>query len=112
MSLMSVAERWNQRCAYCDCIVSLRCSARLRHAATCDHFIPRTCGGDRSERNTVLACRQCNQLKGAIDPRRLLWVWLQVDPHGLAETLGAYMNSTDAAATPPELANDTREMAP
>lgn len=70
-------------------------------APTCDHFIPRVKGGRRGVHNSVYACWACNQAKGAVDPRRLLWVWARLDPQGLVTTLLHVME----ADPPPRVLN-------
>lgn len=87
MKMSELAKRWQHRCAYCD--KPLQDGGRYDHpdAPTRDHFIPRCKGGRRGENNSVYACWSCNQLKGSVDPRRLLWVWLRMDPMGLVACL-------------------------
>jgi 5-methylcytosine-specific restriction endonuclease McrA len=53
-----VLARDRHRCAYCKA-----------HAATIDHVIPRSRGGDWSWQNTVAACTRCNERKGNKTPQ-------------------------------------------
>ena len=41
------------------------CGRRVRRSATLDHVLPRSRGGTDAPENVVLACRQCNEAKGA-----------------------------------------------
>jgi 5-methylcytosine-specific restriction endonuclease McrA len=52
-----VLARDRHRCAYCRA-----------HAATIDHVVPRSRGGDWSWQNTVAACTRCNERKGNRTP--------------------------------------------
>lgn len=45
------------RCIYCGAII-------CPDDVTCDHIVPRACGGDNSVRNYVACCRECNEAKG------------------------------------------------
>lgn len=52
-----VLVRDRHRCVYCGA-----------HAATIDHVVPRSRGGDWSWLNTVAACQHCNERKGNRTP--------------------------------------------
>jgi 5-methylcytosine-specific restriction endonuclease McrA len=52
-----VLARDNRQCGYCS-----------GPAATVDHILPRSRGGQNSWRNTVSACAPCNQRKGGRTP--------------------------------------------
>ena len=96
-----LAERWNHKCAYCDRPLDITLPYKDPYAATCDHFIPRAKGGHLSSTNSVFACKTCNNEKGSVDPRRLIWVWLRIDPRGLMNALLVALD--DPTATPPTL---------
>lgn len=42
-----------------------------RKSATFDHVIPKSKGGRRTAQNIVLACQDCNELKGDGSPETL-----------------------------------------
>lgn len=44
-------------------------------------------GGHRGASNQVLACHACNQAKGDLDPRMLLWAWLWLDPKSFHDAI-------------------------
>lgn len=90
MNMADLATLWKHRCAYCDKL--------LDDAAIQNHFIPADKGGSQTDRNLVYACNACAQEKGSIDPRRLLWVWLRLDPQGL---VAALLDAMEAASPPP-----------
>lgn len=52
--------RESNRCRYCGLRMSL-------DAATIDHKVPRSAGGQDHESNCTLACRSCNRTKGSRD---------------------------------------------
>lgn len=56
-SKAGVLHRDNRRCGYCR-----------GPAATVDHILPRSRGGQNTWRNTVSACAPCNQAKGDRTP--------------------------------------------
>lgn len=62
---LRIYNRDGFRCRYCRCTVfedkSVYVSPR---AATLDHVLARSEGGDNSMRNLVTSCRSCNMLKG------------------------------------------------
>jgi len=65
--LRQVVERFNGRCVYCGTeTVKGAGSGQVTqpNAATLDHFIPRSLGGQECIWNYVLACRACNEEKG------------------------------------------------
>lgn len=93
----TLASRWNGHCAYCDEPIDASLPYRHPRAPTCDHFIPRKRGGRRSPLNTVYACKTCNEEKGSVDPRRLIWVWLRLDPEGLINTILVNMEPVSLA---------------
>lgn len=59
------ATRYKPRCVYCLQTVAYNPATRVMdRAATIDHKIPLSKGGDDRPHNYVLACRACNTLKG------------------------------------------------
>ena len=70
----ALSERDGHRCAYC---------AKKDERLECDHVVPKTRGGSDSLANRVLACRPCNQKKGAQDVRD----FLRTKPARLARVL-------------------------
>jgi 5-methylcytosine-specific restriction endonuclease McrA len=60
--------RWAQdgRCWYCGIEMTVVRHWTIKHRLTdetCDHLLPWCKGGDDSDENIVLACRQCNSQK-------------------------------------------------
>ncbi len=93
--LEAAFRRWQGECGYCGAKVQMRPGKPLKPVkATRDHFIPRTRGGGDGPRNIVLACDRCNTQKGGLDPRRILKVWLQIDPSGLADQISRLLETT------------------
>lgn len=80
MKLETLFTRFNGRCVYCADEVLLHGSHKHPRSATRDHFIPLSKGGSRGAKNTVLACRRCNNAKGDMDPRLILYAWLWLNP--------------------------------
>lgn len=60
-----VYERDNGCCFWCRKPLPLK-------GSTVDHIIPESVGGDNSVGNLVLACRPCNQARGAMDASEYL----------------------------------------
>lgn len=56
-------SKWNRRCAYCD-----QSNVPLEK----EHIVARSRGGSNRVSNLTLACRPCNQKKGATDIRDFL----------------------------------------
>lgn len=54
---------YGEKCTYCKRVMESVLS-RSRIAATRDHTVPRSKGG----KETVWSCRQCNSIKGDMDP--------------------------------------------
>jgi len=71
-SRRNVFARDHGRCQYCHRRLSLR-------EATYDHVIPRAQGGPTRWDNIVIACRACNQRKGARTPDGAR-MWLNSEP--------------------------------
>lgn len=61
----ALCESQNHRCAYCG----IKCEGEHvdDDAPTIDEVIPRCIGGRQTWDNQVLACRRCNNGRGAID---------------------------------------------
>jgi hypothetical protein len=87
MKIETLAARFKGRCVYCSDEVIIRPGKPDPKAATCDHFIPLSKGGHRGASNQVLACHACNQAKGNLDPRMILFVWLWLDPSSFHEAI-------------------------
>jgi hypothetical protein len=54
------------RCYYCDRVVRLDVRDDARDRAVAEHRIPLCRGGSSQEHNVVVACRTCDQAKGAM----------------------------------------------
>lgn len=80
MKLETLFNRFGGRCVYCGVEVTLASGKPEPRSATCDHFIPRARGGHEGRSNKVLACHACNQAKGDMDPRLILFTWLWLNP--------------------------------
>ena len=80
MKLQTLITRFHGRCVYCGAAVTNEPGKPKPSSATCDHFIPLSKGGPNTPRNKVLACFACNQAKGDMDPRLILFVWLRLSP--------------------------------
>lgn len=60
----SLSEAQNHRCAYCGIRLT---DTKLAHdEATIDHVVPRVAGGRPIWSNEVMACRLCNEGRGAM----------------------------------------------
>lgn len=94
MKLETLVARFHGRCVYCGTHVRIRPGKPQPDAATCDHFIPVSKGGHGGRSNLVLACYACNQAKGDMDPRLVLFTWLWLNPesfHAAIERIGAHL---------------------
>ena len=69
VSRRGVLRRDGHRCAYCGAA-----------AATVDHIVPRSRGGDDTWQNLVACCLRCNGSKGNRPPTEMGWR-LRVRPH-------------------------------
>jgi 5-methylcytosine-specific restriction endonuclease McrA len=78
-------EKWERRCAYCD-------AEGLPLEA--EHIVPRVCGGSSRVNNLTLACRECNQRKGA----QPIQVFLADDPSRLERILSYTKKPLSSAA--------------
>lgn len=87
MKLETLVTRFNGRCVYCGDEVTVAPGRPEPKSATCDHFIPRSKGGHDGKSNKVLACYDCNQAKGDLDPRLILFVWLWLNPQSFREAV-------------------------
>ena len=50
------------KCVYCD--IDYLASFDAFHSIEIEHIIPECCGGDSTEENTAISCRNCNWIKG------------------------------------------------
>ena len=66
-----LSERQNHRCCYCGHVMIYHVhydgTPTPRNAATKDHFEPRTYGGATNFQNLIVACYQCNHLRGEME---------------------------------------------
>lgn len=97
-AIADLVEEWDRRCAYCGVTVARDLFRRAPDQPTVDHFVPKRAGG-RNVANLVLACSQCNHLKGSIDPRRLLMIWLAVDKKGFYRSVRAVLRAQRRTAS-------------
>lgn len=71
-NIKSLIKQFNGCCAYCGVAVEVHMPAKGKamppNAATRDHFIPKRAG---VKHGVVLACLECNKLKGCINPKEL-----------------------------------------
>ena len=92
MKIETLITRFRGRCVYCGKAVSNEVKQPHPDAPSRDHFIPLSRGGSRGAKNTVLACYECNQTKGNMDPRLILFTWLWLNPrsfHAAVERVDA-----------------------
>ena len=82
---------WDGRCAYCGKAIAAKVAESDPGFATRDHFVPRRRRGGDSLKNLLPACKGCNGIKGSIDPRYFLMLWLRLDPVGFFKTMQAVM---------------------
>lgn len=66
---LKVWQRDNYKCYYCgrrvrDYFPEITGNRIPGDAATVDHIIPRSKGGDDIDTNTVISCRRCNTILG------------------------------------------------
>lgn len=80
MKIETLIARFHCRCVYCGKTVDPGEKQPHPDAPSRDHFIPTSRGGSRGAKNTVLACYDCNQTKGNMDPRLILFTWLWLNP--------------------------------
>lgn len=80
MKIETLMHRFNGRCVYCSKVLNPGRRQPHPDAPSRDHFIPTSKGGSRGAKNTVLACYACNQAKGDMDPRLILFAWLWLNP--------------------------------
>ena len=80
MKIETLIVRFKCHCVYCGKMVNPGEKQPHPDAPSRDHFIPISRGGSRGSKNTVLACYACNQAKGNMDPRQILFTWLWLNP--------------------------------
>jgi hypothetical protein len=80
----ALLEAQNHNCCYCHHEMPVKKGQQtIRNEPTKDHVEPRCHGGLTKEENLVMACAQCNQIRGAMDAvvfYDLLWYWFKTDP--------------------------------
>ena len=64
VSIIKLYKRDRHRCQLCGRKLNLKRQVPHPLAATVDHIIPLSVGGEHSYRNTQLVCFKCNSLKG------------------------------------------------
>lgn len=79
----ALLEAQNHNCCYCHHDMPTRKDQQtVRNEPTKDHVEPRCHGGLTEVENLVMACAQCNQIRGAMDAAvfyDLLWYWFTID---------------------------------
>jgi 5-methylcytosine-specific restriction endonuclease McrA len=80
VNIETLIARFKGHCVYCGKAVAPDKTQPHPDAPSRDHFIPISRGGPRGAKNTVLACYACNQKKGNMDPRLILFMWLWLNP--------------------------------
>lgn len=99
-------EKWGRKCAYCD---------KENIPLQIDHIVPRARGGSDRVSNLTLACRRCNEKKGARpveeflkdDPKRLKAIKARAkaplkDAAAVNSTRWALLNALQATGLPVE----------
>lgn len=80
----ALLEAQNHYCRYCHHDMPTDPKRQtIRNAPTKDHVEPRCHGGPTEVHNLVMACAQCNQIRGAMDAKvfyELIWYWFGQDP--------------------------------
>lgn len=80
----ALLEAQNHYCCYCHHkMPDKRHQQTIRNQPTKDHVEPRCHGGQTVADNLVMACAQCNQIRGAMDATvfyQLIWHWFSRDP--------------------------------
>jgi len=99
VKIETLIARFKSHCVYCGSMVDPEKAQPHPDAPSRDHFIPISRGGSRGAKNTVLACYGCNQTKGNMDPRQILFTWLWLNPtsfHAAVKRFDA-INSANAS---------------
>ncbi len=85
--IMQLLRLQNHQCFYCEHIMvphtHVTGVSLPRNAPTKDHLEPRTYGGPTTPQNLIMACSQCNGLRGEIDAMtfvNLILKWFKRDP--------------------------------
>lgn len=80
----ALTEAQNHYCCYCHHELPYnRKQQTERNQPTKDHVEPRCHGGATAPDNLVMACAQCNHIRGAMKAEvfyELLWYWFSIDP--------------------------------
>lgn len=95
----TLIARFKGRCVYCGKAVAQDQPQPHPDAPSRDHFIPTSRGGSRGAKNTVLACYDCNQKKGNMDPRLILLTWLWLNPASFHAALERFDAINTASAS-------------
>lgn len=96
VKIETLVARFSGRCVYCGKHVNTGERGPHPDAPSRDHFIPLSRGGSRGAKNTVLACHSCNQAKGNMDPRLILFTWLWLSPdsfHAALERIDGHFSA-------------------
>lgn len=99
MKIETLILRFKGRCVYCAKAVNPGECQPHPDAPSRDHFIPISRGGSRGANNTVLACYDCNQKKGNMDPRLLLFAWLWLNPDSFHKAIQRFDDLNASSAT-------------
>lgn len=90
VKIILLSGRQNHRCYYCSLSMIYhdftRPGLHPPNAMTKDHVIPKSYGGSGFDENMVIACYQCNGLRGNIHADvfyRLILAWYDRDPNFL-----------------------------
>jgi 5-methylcytosine-specific restriction endonuclease McrA len=68
--LLKLFDRQNGRCCYCDRFVIMSADYNIQQwpdAATIEHLRRRADGGSNAPHNLAMACKRCNQERGAMN---------------------------------------------
>ena len=80
----ALLEAQNHNCCYCHHTMTENKKLRTnRNQPTKEHVEPRCHGGQTVVENLVIACAQCNNIRGAMDAEvfyELIWYWFAKDP--------------------------------
>lgn len=97
MKMQTLIKRHNGVCVYCQHEVDQTAKPPHPRAPSRDHFIPKSRGGGKGTKNTVLACFTCNKIKGSMDPRLILVAWVLTDPESLLQMIEAVVTRIESS---------------